>query len=88
MLDTGAIVDVHLEKTGEKIAVEIAVLSTPEREIAHIRNCLAVGYDQVFTIFADEKLLERTAQLLGESLSEDVAGKVRLLPMSQLPHIG
>jgi DNA-binding Lrp family transcriptional regulator len=38
------IVDVHLQKgAAVQIAVEIAVISTPEREINHIRNCLSVG---------------------------------------------
>jgi hypothetical protein len=37
ILPTGGIADAYLEKGTERIAVEIAVLSTPEREIAHIR---------------------------------------------------
>jgi energy-coupling factor transporter ATP-binding protein EcfA2 len=87
-LDTGAIVDAQLVKNGKKIAVEIAVLSTPDREIAHIRNCLAFGYDQVYAIFADEDLLARTATALKVAISGQDAGKVRLLPLKQLPHVG
>jgi hypothetical protein len=87
-LGNGAIVDVHLEKPSEKIAVEFAVVSTPEREITHIRNCLAVGYDQVYTLFADENLLARTATQIQASFSEQDREKVRLLPLSQLPYVG
>jgi hypothetical protein len=87
-LANGAIVDVHLEKGAVRIAVEIAVVSTPEREVAHIRNCLAVGYDQVFGIFADETLLERTATVLQETFPQEEAGKVRLLPLQHLAYLG
>jgi hypothetical protein len=89
VLENGAIVDVHLEKPGKKIAIEIAVLSTPEREISHIRNCLAAGYYvQVFTIFCDPHLLARTATAITASFSGEEAEKVRLLPLSQLPQVG
>jgi hypothetical protein len=87
-LGNGAIVDVHLEKGAVRIAVEIAVVSTPEREISHIRNCLAVGYDQVFGIFADEALLERTATVLKETFSPEETGKIRLLPHQHLAYLG
>jgi hypothetical protein len=87
-LDNGAVVDVHLEKGQKKIAVEVAVFSTPEREIAHITHCLAVGYDQVITLFADETLLARTATALGEACSPQEQGWVRLLPFRELPHVG
>jgi hypothetical protein len=87
-LGNGAIVDVHLEKPSEKIAVEFAVVSTPEREIRHIKECIAAGYDQVYALFADENLLARTATALTASFSEQEAEKVRLLPLSQLPHVG
>jgi DNA-binding MarR family transcriptional regulator len=42
-LENGAVVDVLVQKEGRTIAVEIAVVSTPEREIAHITTCLASG---------------------------------------------
>jgi hypothetical protein len=40
-LPTGAIVDVHLEKGTERIAVEVAVASTPEREVSHMKHCIS-----------------------------------------------
>jgi hypothetical protein len=88
ILQTGGIVDAHLEKKGELIAVEIAIVSTPEREISHIKNCLHCGYDQVFGIFADETLLGRTETALTQTFTPDEQGKVRLLPLSKLAHFG
>jgi hypothetical protein len=88
-LETGAIVDVQLEKGAAlRIAVEIAIVSTPEREIAHIRNCVASGYDQVYVIFADERLLARTATDMQREFSKEEQGAVRLLPLRQLGHVG
>jgi hypothetical protein len=84
----GGIVDVHLERDGVKIAVEIAVVSTVERELAHIRASLAEGYDQVYGIFADEHLLVRAAQAIEEAFSQEELGKVRLVPVSRLSHLG
>jgi hypothetical protein len=88
VLANGTIVDVHLEKGQETIAVEIAIASRPELELAHFRNCLAAGYDQVFAIFADTELLVRTETAIGEAFSEDVAGRVRLLPVSKISQLG
>jgi hypothetical protein len=83
------IVDVHLQKgAAVKIAVEIAIASTPEREIAHIKHCLSVGYDHVYGLFADDQLLSRTATLLRETFSLHEAEKVRLLPLHQLAQVG
>jgi hypothetical protein len=63
------------------------VVSIPEREIAHITNCLSGGYDQIVTLFADANLLARTEQLLGEALSTQEQRKVRLLPLHQLSYV-
>jgi hypothetical protein len=87
-LGNGAIVDVHLKNGQVRIAVEIAVVSKPGREVAHIKHCLSFGYDQVVTLFADEYLLARTKQEMQEIFSREEAGKVRLLPFRQLARIG
>jgi hypothetical protein len=63
-LGNGGAVDVHLEKDGLRIAVEVAVVSKPQREIAHIKKCLAVRYDSVYVVFVDKRLLERTTAAL------------------------
>jgi hypothetical protein len=82
-LGNGGIVDVHLEKGDYRIAVEIAVASKPLREIAHIKNCLAVAYDRVFDVFAEERLLERTTEALA-GFSDEERAKVHLLHLSKL----
>jgi hypothetical protein len=88
-LASGGIVDVHLAKgAGRRIACEVAIVSTVEQEISHIRSCLAVGYDQIFTLFADEQLLAKVAAAIETHLSSDEQRKVRLLPLRQLASIG
>jgi hypothetical protein len=56
-------VDVHLENGEVRIAVDIAAMSKPHREIAYIRHCLDAGYDRVYDVFVDQRLLERTQRL-------------------------
>jgi hypothetical protein len=87
-LATGNIVDVHLERGQEKIAVEIAIASRPELELSHFRNCLDFGYDQVYGIFLDDQdLLVRTAKAIGKAFSEEEKDRVRLLPLSKIFHV-
>jgi hypothetical protein len=86
-LPTGAIVDVHLENGNKRIAVEIAIASLPEREIAHMQNCLAASYDQIFTIFADEHLLGRTGTAMQTAFTAEELGKIRLVPLRQLAQV-
>jgi hypothetical protein len=86
-ISTEAIVDVHLERGERRIAVEIAIASLPEREINHIRNCLAYSYDQVYTIFADEHLLGRTATAAQRAFSGEELGKIRLSPLRHLAQV-
>jgi hypothetical protein len=75
-IGNGGIVDVHLEKGDIRIAVEIAVASRPSREIAHIKNCLAAGYDRVFDVFADDKMRQKTQEALRAGFSEAERVKV------------
>jgi hypothetical protein len=85
-LGNGGIVDVHLEKGEYRIAVEIAVASKPQREIAHIQHCLAVAYDRVFDVFAEGRLLERTTEALAR-FSDEERAKVQLLHLSKLSEL-
>jgi hypothetical protein len=87
-LNNGAIVDVHLEKGQQRIAIEIAVISKPSRELAHIKQCLNAGYDKVVTVFADPRLLEKTNESLTVEFSTEDRAKVQLIPLSKLPGIG
>jgi hypothetical protein len=88
-LDTGTIVDVVLAKgDGRRMAIEIAIGSRLEREITHIKHCLEAGFSKVYTVFADEHLLGRTAIALQAALPEEALQKVRLLPLRQLGQVG
>jgi hypothetical protein len=88
VLATGTIVDAHLEKDGKRIAVEIAIASKPDLEMAHIRNCLLADYNQIYGLFADENLLARTKQAVQGILSAEESEKVRLLPLRLLSRVG
>jgi hypothetical protein len=87
-LGNGGIVDVHMEKGGENIAIEIAVISKPSREVAHIRQCLLAGYNKVCTVFVDPRLLERTEETVGMALTDEERAKIRLIPLSKLSSVG
>jgi hypothetical protein len=86
-LGNGGIVDVHLENEEQKIAVEIAVMSKASREIAHIRQCLDAGYDRVYAVFVDQRLLERTTAALA-GFSDAEREKIQLVPLSRLSSVG
>jgi hypothetical protein len=83
-LRTGAIVDVHLEREGQKVGVEIAVMSHPRRELAHIQQILDAGYDKVVTVFLDSQLLERTREAGGVVFSAAQLSRIQLIPISRL----
>jgi hypothetical protein len=83
-LGNGGIVDVHLENEEVRIAVEIAVASKPQREIAHIGHCLEVGYDKVFDVFVDERLLASSQEALDGQFSDEERGRIQLVPLSKL----
>jgi hypothetical protein len=73
-----------LENGQVRIAVEIAVASKPSREVAHIRDCLAVGCDRVFDVFADKGMLKRTQALITGEFSAEEVGKIQLVHLSKL----
>jgi hypothetical protein len=86
-ISNGGIVDVHLEKGKIRIAVEIAVASRPSREIAHIKHCLAAGYDRVFDVFANDKIRQKTQESVTGGFSEAERAKVQLIHLSKLSHL-
>ena len=83
-LGNGGIVDVHLEKGDYRVAVEIAIASRPSREIAHIKNAIVAGYDRVFDVFVDQRLLDRTQEALLGGFSAENREKIQLLHLSKL----
>jgi len=86
-IGNGGILDVHLDNGLIKIAVEIAVYSTPQREIAHIKDALEAGYDKVYNVFADQRTLERTQEAVQAEFSEKERAKIRLLHLSKLSNL-
>jgi hypothetical protein len=86
-LGNGGIVDVHLEKGDYRVAVEIAVASRPSREIAHIKNAIVVGYDRVFDVFAEGKMLQKTQEALEGGFSAEDREKIQLLHLSKLSEL-
>ena len=42
------------------------------------------GYDRVITVFADERLMERTIEAMGSIFSEGEMARVRLVPLSKM----
>jgi hypothetical protein len=86
-IGNGGIVDVHLERGDIRIAVEIAVASRPSREIAHIKNCLAVGYARVYDVFAEERMQQKTQEALAGEFSEAEREKIQLLHLSKLSEL-
>jgi hypothetical protein len=83
-LGNGGIVDVHVEDGQVRIAVEVAVISKPSRELVHIKHCLAAGYDKVVAVFVDEGMLERTRRLIKTELSAEEVAKIQLVHVSKL----
>ena len=83
-LPDGSAVDVHLERGGYRVAVEVAVMSRPQRELEHVARCLEAGYDRVCCVFADEGLLERTREGLEQDFSDEERERVQLIALSRL----
>jgi hypothetical protein len=81
ILPNGGIADVHLERAGERTAVEIAIASTLARELAHIKTCLAAGYPQVYAVFLNERLC---AQVEAQVQAREEGEKVTCLPVGRL----
>jgi hypothetical protein len=85
-LPNGGIVDVHLERGNERVAIEICVSDPIDNEIEHILNCLDAGYSKVYSVFLDEGIIEKAQAKLKERLQdkENVQGKVFIVPLSEV----
>ena len=53
-LPNGGIVDVHVERGADQVAVEIAMTSTATRELEHIAACLEAGYAEVVSLVVSD----------------------------------
>jgi hypothetical protein len=51
-------------------------------------SCLEAGYDKVFIVFIDQRLLERTQEAITGVFSDAEQARVQLLPLSKLSGVG
>ena len=76
--------DVALEKDNLAIACEIAVSSTPEKELGNVQKCLAAGFDHVVSVSSDNKTLRKAKELVSAKLSEQEIRRVQFLTPEDL----
>ena len=69
-------VDVSLEKSGKRIAVEISVTTGDEWEAHNVEKCLSAGYAEVIVCSNDQKNLQRIKTQLESKLSKTQFAKV------------
>ena len=85
-LPSGDAVDVHLAKDGATTAVEIWVGSRLSRELEHVANCLAAGYDQIVCLVFADDARDELAQALPERFGGEAA-RVTALPLHRLGNL-
>ena len=62
----------------QKVAVELSITSTVEREVTNVGKCLAAGYDNVLVLFLEESHIQACRDCLLAELSEVEQGKVKV----------
>ena len=85
-LPSGDAVDIHLSRASERIAVEIWVGSRLSRELAHVENCLAAGYDRILCLVFAETLEAELRRAIPQHFP-DQADRVRVIPLKQVGHL-
>jgi hypothetical protein len=86
-LPNGGIVDVHVERCHDQVAVEIAVTSTATRELEHISACLDGGYAEVVALVMSDATRAALERDLPRSFNEAACARVRVAPMRQVGSI-
>ncbi|MGD0596843.1 MAG: type IV secretion system DNA-binding domain-containing protein [Sedimentisphaerales bacterium] len=69
-------VDVHLEREGIKIAVEVCVTCPDTHELGNIEKCLSAGYDKVILCSQESKVLNKVKKLVSKQVGEAGQEKV------------
>jgi len=69
-------VDVHLEKNGKRIAVEICNTTDPDWEVHNIQKCFDAGYDVIVACSSERKSLENNRKRAESNLPEAVLSKL------------
>ena len=86
-LPNGGIVDVHVERGADQVAVEIAMTSTATRELEHIAACLEAGYAEVVSLVVSDATRAALERDLPRSFDEAACRRVRVVPMRQVGSI-
>lgn len=79
VLEGGGHVDVALERNGDRLACEVSVSSTPDRELANIRKCRKAGFDDVLLFAPDADALNTLQDGIEPVLSDDERESVTFL---------
>ena len=85
-LPSGDAVDVHLSQGAELTAVEIWVGSRLVRELEHVENCLAAGYDHIICLVFAETMEADLRRALPQRFP-DRADRVRVMPLKQVGNL-
>ena len=83
-LPNGGIVDVHVERGADQVAVEIAMTSTATRELEHISACLEAGYAEVVSLVVSDTTRAALERDLPRSFDEAACQRVRIVPIKQV----
>ena len=73
------LVDVALERDGQKIACEISVSTSPVHELDNIQKCLAHGYSDIVLLSHERKKLSLIRRLVQESIGAADQEKIQYL---------
>jgi len=83
-LPSGGIVDVHVERASDRVAVEISMTSSAMRELDHIAACLEAGYQQIIVLVAADSTRLALERDLPRSFDPAACRRVRIVPISQV----
>lgn len=86
-LPGGGIVDVHIQRGEEQVAVEIAMTSSATRELEHIAACLEAGYGEIISLVVSETTRAALERDLPRSFDEAACRRVRVVPVKQVGSI-
>jgi hypothetical protein len=71
MLPSGRKIDLALERTDRRIAVEIAITTTIDWEVGNVAKCLDAGFPLVAVIGTTERKLAQLKEAMVASFSGD-----------------
>jgi hypothetical protein len=69
-------VDVHLERNGKRIAVEICNTTEPDWEVHNIQKCFDAGYDIIVACSSERKSLDNIRKKAETTLDAEILSKL------------